>query len=93
MRVRFGDYFWVIDDNGAEFERQGSEGHGHTVILIGVDDGIIFRWQLLAVPLKGAIANFMKTKSEFTKFGAHGGDAVGLFYTKTFKPCKSKRNV
>lgn len=50
VRIRLTDYFWIVNTDVWKSESQRCESHCHSMVFVGVDDGLLFRLTSLAIP-------------------------------------------
>ena len=69
--VTLGDYFGVCDGDATRTdEREGCEGHGHAVVIVGGDrGGCGFGRTTRAVPLEGAAVVLGEDEAEAAELG------------------------
>ena len=75
----FGDDFGIADDEAGMEKGCHGEGHGHAVVVVGVDGEVGWRREV-AVPAEGRLAVDGGAVAEFVDFVGEGFDAVAFFF-------------
>lgn len=81
----FGDDLGVGDAEAGVAEDGGGEGHGHAVVVVGLDEGGGGCGDAGAVPAEeGGVGGEGEPVAEAGEFGGEGGGAVGFFVPEGF---------
>ena len=92
--VTLGDYFGVCDGDATRTdEREGCEGHGHAVVIVGGDRGRGFGRTTRTVPLEGAAVVLREDEAEAAELGLQGSQPIRLLDAQALQAVEAEGQV